>query len=425
MATSDMSHGRHPDEQVSIEVQRIGNTRLAAFLGILVLLIGAVSHHFIVVWVGFFVLALMVFAEQMASLTFRHLSLRHQFHAITAEIDQPIEAELIVENPLPWPVGEIHWELDVPESLRFVSPVESSDSASGYRRIVRGSLSVLRQERLRVPYQLVGMRRGRFQVGPGVLVFQDPLDWSQWVRRTHMNDRLTIWPRRYSLPQGFWNSHPELGNRHGRPWDPPDPLLVAGIRPYRMGDPIRRIHAYASAQSGQLMVKEEEHFNARNVEVLLHPQTGLHPWSGVDRGVLEDAVSITATVIEHSLADGLEVGLSISAILAGHPHGLSEPPSHGQATRARLLTALAWVEPSGNMTDNLARHLHLLKRRIARGGVLVVVAPIWPNEVASEWDSLRERGVQIVWITLGSLTDMPLAGAHIRWRWQEGGWSRE
>ena len=407
------------------EVQRIGNTRLAAWLGVAVLVIGAISGHFLVIWVGFFVLALMVLAEWMAALTFRHLRLRHQFASVTAEIEEPLDAELVVENPLPWPVGEISWELDVPESLRFLSRVESSsDSTSGYRRIVRGSLNVARQERLRVPYQLVGMRRGRFQVGPNVLVFQDPLNWSQWVRRTHMNDRLTIWPRRFTLPQGFWQTRPDLGERRGRPWDPPDPMLVAGIRPYRPGDPIRRIHAHASAQTGQLMVKEDERLSARTVEVLLHPQTELHPWSGVDRAVLEDAISLAATVVEVSLTQGLDVGLTTSGILAGHPSGVSFRPSHGPETRARLLTALAWVESSGNMTDNLMRHLATLRRRMPRGSLLVFVAPMWPSEANSEWDALRLRGVEAVWITVGDAGSPPPPGTAVAWHWHEGSWSR-
>ncbi len=426
MATPNVSKPLSKDDRPISEVQRIGNTRLALVLAIAVLLIGVISQHFIIIWAGFFILMLMILAEQMAGLTFRHLSLKHQFARSTAEIDEPLDAELIVENPLPWPVGEISWELDVPESLRFHSQVESSsDTSSGYLRIVRGALTVTRQERLRVPYQLVGMRRGRFQVGPNVLIFQDPLNWSQWVRRTHMNDRLTIWPRRYTLPQGFWQAHPELGERRGRPWDPPDPVLVAGIRPYRIGDPIRRIHAHASAQAGQLMVKEDEHLTARTVEVLLHPQTGLHPWSGVDRGLMEESVSLAATVVETSLAQGLDVGLTTSGILAGHPHGLSLSPKHGSDIRSQMLTALAWVEPSGNMTDNLLRHLLVLKRRVVRGGLIVVVAPIWPEEVQQDWAALRARGVEIIWITVGNEQTIPVPGASIIWRWQEGSWSRE
>lgn len=417
--------GRTKESAPIPDVQRIGSTRTAGWLAGAVLLAGIITGRFLIVWVGFVVLALMILAERMAALTFRHLSLRHDFQSVTAEIDQPLDAQLIVENPLPWPVGQISWELDVPESLRFYSQASaSSDSASGYRRIVRGTLAVSRQERLRVPYQLVGTRRGRFQVGPNVLIFQDPLDWSQWIRRTPMPDRLTIWPRRYTLPAGFWQARPDLGQRRGRPWDPADPMLVAGIRPYRMGDPIRRIHAHASAQSGQLMVKEDEHLVARSVEVLLHPQSGLHPWSGVDRGVLEEAVSLAATVVDFSLSQGLEVGFTTSGILAGHPRGITARPSRGTDARSRLLTSLAWVEPAGNMIENLTRHLGTLAKRLSRGATLVVVAPIWPEAANPSWQSIMRHHPQVIWITTRQSTEGPPGTTSI-WRFQEGTWSRE
>jgi uncharacterized protein (DUF58 family) len=173
------------------------------------------------------------------------------------------------------------------------------------------------------------------------------------------------------------------------------------------------------------MIKEDEHLTARTVEVLLHPQTGSHSWSGVNRTVLEDAVSLAATVVDTSLAQGMDVGLTISGILAGHPHGLTIRPGHGNSTRAQMLTALAWVEASGNMTDNLLRHLDAIKRRMGRGGTMVVVAPLWPAEVNPLWEAFRARGAEIIWITNGPTNASAPPGTRLTWHFEEGSWSRE
>jgi len=412
------------------DVQRIGSSLSLIVFALVVVLAGLISGRFMILWVGFFLVVIGVLAETMATLTFRHLTVRHHFQSLAAEIDQPMSAELIVENPLPWSVGQIEWQLDVPEPLRFYSLAQSFvDDSHGHWRL-HGTLMISRQERLRVLLELRGMRRGRFRVGTTTVEFSDPLHWGQWMRRAHLDERLiTIWPRRLSLPSGFWSHASNLGDIHGRLWDPPDPVLIAGIRPYRPGEPARRIHAFASARSGQLMVKEDEHLLARTIEVILHPQSTAYAWKGLDSQALEDCISLAATVVEASLTQGLDVGLVVSGAVAGHSQGLNFRPRHGPGVLEQMLTALAWTEPSDSMSSHLIDHLAELTRRISRDSLVVLVAPFWPDEVRSAWAALMARGVKPVWITNARTYGQPLVlrpvGVHTVWRWSDGEWSRE
>lgn len=405
--------------------ERLGTPGLAGWLAALVFIAGLASQRFFVIWVGFFIVALILLAEQMSRLTSRHLRVSHRFEHLAGEIGEPFRAELVIENPLPWPVGEISWELEVSEALAFQSPADSATASVGaYRRMVRGAVTLSRQERVRVPYSLTGDRRGRFPLGPSVVSFRDPTNWSRWVRRNLLTERLTVWPRRFTLPASFFQSHPELGERGGRIWDPTDPLRIAGIRPYRPGDPIRRVHPYASARTGQLMVKEDEHVVALEAEVILHPETSSKGWAGTDRRRLEDAISLAATVVEGSLARGLAVGLSTSGMLAGHRHGLGQPPSRAPETLPRLFTALAWMEPSGNMTANLLVHLAEIRSRARRQALIFIVAPVWPAEADQALAPLVSQGARVIWITNGPDGGAPPYGTQTVWRWQEGSWQR-
>ena len=83
-----------------------------------------------------------------------------------------------------------------------------------------------------------------------------------------------------------------------------------GLRDYRDGDSVRRVHWRTSARRGQLMVKEFERERSRNVAILLDPWIPARA-SDEHRQCVEKAISFTATVaveLSRRAAVGLLVG---------------------------------------------------------------------------------------------------------------------
>jgi uncharacterized protein (DUF58 family) len=139
-----------------------------------------------------------------------------------------------------------------------------------------------------------------------------------------------------------------------------------GVREYRLGDNLRRIHWRHTARTGQLMVREMA--KTRDEQLWCVVDTRVNPRDAADARRLEAAYCAAATVI----CDALEKGIKVGLICGGEPL-LILPPGGGRAHRPRLLRELALRVR--NVDAPLAPHI----KRLAwpnrwRGGCLLFAA---------------------------------------------------
>ncbi len=331
----------------------------------------------------------------------------------TAEIGQAVGSEMLVVNPLPWPILDVAWKLSIPRDLE-------GEASKG--RGLSGNLWVGARQRVRIRMEVYPTSRGRYRIGPGSLTFKDPLSWNELIREDQEVTYLTVFPRRYPVPEALQSQFSDFGEYRGLPWDPVDPLRVTGVRPYQPGDSIRRLSAHASARFHQPMVKEWEPVQARALEIILHPKTTDHHWQGVDREALEDTVSIAAGVVEWAAKEHRPLGLSGSGSIPGHIHGF-RLANQTHADLGSLLTALAWVQPSGTMDEDLIPVAHQTLSPLKPLALVVVVSPYWPEAMAPLL--ARRRGQRIAWVHLSAGSKIPETPEGVRhWHWQEGAWRR-
>lgn len=390
-------------------------------LGILLALAGLLSSRVSVLAVGLFFWGLAFLSSFLAHRTLKELTVISRMGEREAEIGESVAAEMVVQNPLPWPILDVQWKIDLPHNVDPTGPGTSLLAPGGSRQTLTGTLWVGSLQRVRIQYSLVGQERGRWNIGPGSLTFRDPLSWNELIREDGELSHLTVWPRRYPIPPNFWSENPEAGSLRGHPWDPPDPLRVVGIHPYQPGDPVRHIAPYASARMARLMVKQLEPISERSVEILLHPKTTDMHWHGIDRDLLEDTISLAASISEASVHAGLVTGLSGTGAISGHIRGFMLPAERHENPR-ELLTALAWVQPSGTMDDDLPHVLARIERRFKRGTTLVVVSPYWSSSLTERLAWRAQRGLKIIFVTLGDVDQAVPAWVSTTWRFDEGEW---
>ncbi len=121
----------------------------------------------------------------------------------------------------------------------------------------------------------------------------------------------------------------ESGDGIGGAWG--DGSLVAGLREYRSGDPLRRIHWRSSLRRGDLVVRDVEREHQSEVEVRL--RTGGQP----PGQPFERAVRWAASEVVALLDAGSRVALRTDSTLIA--------AESGSGQRARLLAFLARVGP--------------------------------------------------------------------------------
>ena len=176
------------------------------------------------------------------------------------------------------------------------------------------------------------------------------------------------------MPPGLARLTRPQGERIGPPWNPPDPLRVLGIRPYQPGDPRRLIHPQATAHTGTLQVKRLEPEGDAQVTLVVLAASAPFIWKGMDPAQFEALVSAAASVADRHLREGSAVGLSLVGAVYGWPRGVQLSAARGPQQWARVMTALAWVQPGGGQGHDLAPTLSSLVRRLRRGAQLVVLA---------------------------------------------------
>lgn len=86
---------------------------------------------------------------------------------------------------------------------------------------------------------------------------------------------------------------------------------AAGVRQYRTGDDVRRVHWRATARTDHLMVREDEHSAAHRAVVVL---ATAGPWHGDG---FERAVSVAASVVARLGAHGAPVELHAGSVVTG------------------------------------------------------------------------------------------------------------
>ncbi len=216
-----------------------------------------------------------------------------------------------------------------------------------------------------VAYQLPTRSRGRLRVGPLKLVVGDPLGLvTSRIEATGAVDLVVHAPL------------DDLGAFHARSGNDPSTeqqtarALAAGgdefyaLRPYVVGDELRRVHWPTSARLGELVVKQEERARTGRVTVLFDVRREAYTEAGFER-----AVSATLSVLTAGWRgdDALRYATTATSTFTD---------LRSRAELDAVDEQLALITPTGSAS--IVRTLDQLSR-ISRGGTLVVVTGV-PSE---------------------------------------------
>ena len=399
---------------------------LALLAGLLMLVSvfsgGLFLYAVVVVAVVYAMAVAMTAVVQRDLVVWRHLS------AGEVELGGDVHARVVLQNRKPMPAFWLFWQDRLEDGL-------DPEGA-------RGGFKTLEAEaKDRLSYRLHTTRRGLFRVGPLVLEATDPLGL---VRRYRVDDHasfLTVLPRAVPLGQGWPLGHKPVHQIPRRRSLFEDPSRFYGIRQYRPGDSLRRVHWRATARSGEIQVKVFEPsvldgaLLAVDMDQDAYPRLNEESWGGVDPNE-ELAITAAASIGKYVLEGGQSVGLLANGAdaaerypqdwqggsfrrldealdqagarrrLVGHrPLELAMGKGHLQWQRLRLVLARACRAQSISLADLLTLELP----RLSRSSVLMVITPRLDGGLASALGSLRRSGFElaVVWIGIETNAVMP------------------
>lgn len=305
-------------------------------------------------------------------------------------------------------------------------------------------------QRVTRQYRLRCYARGLYTFGPAKLRSSDPFGWLECEVPLPIHKTLLVYPLIAPLETlGLPFLHP-----FGEYITPrrllEDPLRVAGVRDYQLGDDPRRIHWKATAHTGTLRSKIYEYSSLPRLLLLLDTWNFSPAWMGSDQEIQELSITLAASLALWGLDEGYMVGLlansavklsadellptsQIATTPPGQPPtkmsvpGVSVPFARDDGQYERLLSTLARLVPEQHIP---IEHVIDLEDSVASPGttiILISAATTLNEDTIERLLDLRTRGASIHLVLTGDCPskhttethDLPVHTPGGREKWHE------
>jgi uncharacterized protein (DUF58 family) len=254
----------------------------------------------------------------------RRLSEQHAMYGDEVSLTVSVENRKLL--PLPW----LEVEDELPEALP-VRGMRLRPSVKAQRRLLTNTVALWLYQRLTRRYAIRCVARGVYAFGPLWLRSGDPFGLLTREQRVEDVSRLVVYPLLVSIARlGLPARHP-FGERTAPRRLLEDPLRVAGVRPYALGDEPRRIHWKATARTGAVQSKVYEPATRHTLVLFVDVRTLDTPIFGYDSSLFELAMCTAASVAAWGLDQGYAVGLFANGVSAP----VDAPPGATARTRVR------------------------------------------------------------------------------------------
>ena len=353
------------------------------------------AWHFAVLWLALFVAAIASGVELLsylaylilfvgaamwiqARLTLDGLSVKRTVGQAYAHLGDQIDLTYELRNDHRW--GKL-W-VEVSEQSNWPQPI------TGRVLTVAGHST----RRWRVPQK--ALRRGRFRLGPIILRSGDPFGLFATVARVPADALVLVYPKvvplpYWQLPGSFLEGNVLTGQRSLQ-----STSMVMGIREYRPGDAVNRIHWPSSVRHRELHVKEFELDKTADLWIYLDLERHWHRGEG-ETSTEERAVTVAASVVAKALHEHRNVGLITTGVRSEILH-----PDRGTKQYGKLMQYLAEVSVGGSRT--LAEVMVETLPRLRRGAAVLLVTPSLDRAWVRPASTLREASISTQAVLIGS-----------------------
>ena len=247
----------------------------------------------------------------------------------------------------------------------------------------------------RVKYRAKARRRGRFFLGPYALYFFDPFGLFFLKKGYRFHGELYVYPRVFRIEK-----FPQLA-KGAFPWFGIDTTQTSGdedefygIRDYKPGDPVKRLHWFSTARHNKLIVRQFQRQMFFRATLVFNLEDGAK--IGDERGnIAEYKIKIAASIAKYLLGQG--VALEVVAHAAERVHFAF---NKGSAHLEDIFKFLAVAEAKSPVS--LGEIFEDFARRITDDSALIVIMLDKDWEYLELMLPLEKRNVSFIPVVLVS-----------------------
>lgn len=323
------------------------------------------------------------------------LEFRRRFSRSRVSFGEVIELELEIVNRKILPLAWLEIEDEIPRDL-LPSRGQIYASHKPGRSLLINLIPLRPFERVRRRYPLPCLARGEHVFGPTRVRTGDLFGLVHRTLDLEETDAVVVYPKVVSLSTLGFPSHRPLGELRTHSWIFEDPSRLAGVREYRPGDSLRRIHWNASARTQRLQTRVYEPTTSHTLALYLNLRTSPGEWWGYyyNPQALELAITTAASIAAWALEKGFQVGLFTNGMHRMVAGPVSVGFGTGESRLPEYLEALGRlqrfaVRPFESLLADKTRHLPF-------GATLVAVSAVLSEAIADELIAVRKRGFPVV-----------------------------
>ena len=372
-------------------------TEARGLAGTALVLIGAMSGTAPLVLLGLVVLMLGAIHWAWARWGLRNVEYRRTLATDRAVFGDEITLTVSVRNGKRLPLAWLQAEDRVRPAIPIVE--RTPDAAAGGSPSLVNTWTLGPFERVVRHYHLRAVRRGVFEIGPTRLRVGDLFGTAASERVESRRDVFLVRPRivpvRERRAQPRWDG--DLQARHGLL---ENTSLFAGIREYRAGDPLRRVHWRASGRLGRTVTKRFD--PARERDVMLAVDIGGTARRAISIGeeeLLEALCVAGASLARSYVASGASFGIAAAGFTGSVRPFAYLAPAEAAGQLGRVLDVLARLSsvPSAAFETLLTT----LARLLRPGTTIAVLSARNPVPFLPVLRRLVGLGFPILFIALG------------------------
>jgi uncharacterized protein (DUF58 family) len=251
---------------------------------------------------------------------------------------------------------------------------------------------------MRWKFRLDCKKRGYYTIGPMRFTSGDVFGFYPNSMHVPCFDRIIVYPALFPVEKMGIPSLQPMGEYQIRRRIIQDPTRTIGLRDYRPGDSLRRIHWKASARSRKLQVKTFEATTSFKTALFLSVES-FHAPSPLPEAAFELAISAAASISRYLVSHSTPVGLFVNTRCADSGHVLSLPPAGSREQLPVLLEALAKVTSSSG--EPFDRFLERERQHLSAGTTLVLLFGRPPESLPGLAAALKSSGYRLFVLVFG------------------------
>lgn len=366
-------------------------------LGLLLTVIGLITRNNALLTIAVLLFTIVAVSWVWNRLAFFGLEYERDFSERRAFVGETIDLELKTANRKILPISWLRIADIFPSQLPL-----SVDEIRERKDSGRGELSTFwalkwYEQAIR-SYQITAKERGFFRYGPAKLETGDLFGLFRTTRQLDDEQILIVYPKIMPLASLGLPAKEPFGDLSAPRFMFEDPIRTVGIRDYRPEDDFRLLHWKASARRQTLQTRVLEPASSHNLVVILNVATLAQHWQGVIPEVLEQAVSIAASVCYHGIEQHWPVGLLANGALPRSDQPIKVLPGRSPGQITAILEMLAAVTPFA--TAPIEKLIAAESPRLPWGSTLVVISALLTEDLAATLLDLKKMGRRLVLLSL-------------------------